>query len=459
MGDLVIECHDFENAKNEIKEFSEHTKTELDIKKVSDKKGVGEWLGDAIFGGGIGFDHKVTGQELNELIVQIQGYLYGINNTQIKIIKEFGHVYNALEALDKDYIKAILVSIKATEKTSERIEATQEQIKKIVEDQRKTLEVLKKFKQKLDTYSHLGDIDKIWNDCQNWNKKISKLSDTVNGAVSVEASNAKMIENVQQSLKTVGGKVVNLDKSLGEQILQMEIVLEFVNELEKITHLKDIDQMWIALDEAHNSLNNICESMKTVNEVANKQQKEIEKILGFISAISEYEHLQDIDSLWNKTENHEKELSEINQQNALIVENVKKSHAEIAELRKQENNLRNIVENNDERIKKQQDKISELVEHKQLLLGIEHLEDIDELWNVNVANGQRITDIEKQEGETKVAVQKNKEILEATIAELREQNSSAVQSLTNKVKYAYMIAGGSLGLALIELIIILMRVI
>ena len=459
MGDLVIECHDFENAKNEIKKFSEHTKTDLDIKKVSDKKGVGEWLGDAIFGGGIGFDHKVTGQELNELTVQIQEHLYGINNTQIKIIKEFGHVYNALEALDKDYIQAILVSIKATEKTSERIEATQEQIKKIVEDQRKTLEVLKKFKQKLDTYSHLGDIDKIWNDCQKWHKEISELSDTVNGAASVGTSNAKMIENVQQSLKSVGGKVVNLDKSLGEQILQMEIVLEFVNDLEKITHLKDIDQMWIALDEAHNSLNNICESMKTVNEVANKQQKEIEKILGFISAISEYEHLQDIDSVWNKTENHEKQLSELNQQNALIVENVKKSHSEIAELRKQENDLRNIVENNDERIKKQQDKISELVEHKQLLLGIEHLEDIDELWNVTVANGQRITDMQKQEDETKIAVQKNKEIIEATIAELREQNSSAVQSLTSKVKYAYMIAGGSLGLALIELIIILMKVI
>ena len=67
--------------------------------------------------------------------------------------------------------------------------------------------------------------------------------------------------------------------------------------------------------------------------------------------------------------------------------------------------------------------------------------------------------MQKQEDETKIAVQKNKEIIEATIAQLREQNSSAVQSLTNKVKYAYMIAGSSLGLALIELIIILMKVI
>ena len=55
---------------------------------------------------------------------------------KIKLIKEFGQVYSALEALDKDYIQAILISIKATEETSEGIQKTQEQIKKIVENQR-----------------------------------------------------------------------------------------------------------------------------------------------------------------------------------------------------------------------------------------------------------------------------------------------------------------------------------
>ena len=70
--------------------------------------------------------------------------LYNINDIQTKLIKEFGQVYSALEALDKDYIQAILISIKETEKTSEGIQETQGQIGKIVENQRKTLEELKK---------------------------------------------------------------------------------------------------------------------------------------------------------------------------------------------------------------------------------------------------------------------------------------------------------------------------
>ena len=134
MGELVIQYHDFENAKKEIKKFSEQTTTDLDLKRVDDSKGVGEFLGDWFFGRGIGKDHLVKGEELNDLTSQIQTHLHSINNTQIKLIKEFGQVYSALEALDKDYIQAILVSVKATEETSEGIQKTQEQIKKIVDN-------------------------------------------------------------------------------------------------------------------------------------------------------------------------------------------------------------------------------------------------------------------------------------------------------------------------------------
>lgn len=168
MSELEIKTHDFEVAKKGLKEFSEQTTTDLDLKKVDTSKDVGEWFGEWLKGGGIGTDHKVTGAELNELTSQVQKHLIDINTMHRRFIQEFGQVYSALEALDKDYIQAILISIKATEETSKRIEATQEQIKKIVDDQKKTLEVLKKFKQKLDNYAHLGDIDQMWNDCQKW---------------------------------------------------------------------------------------------------------------------------------------------------------------------------------------------------------------------------------------------------------------------------------------------------
>ena len=53
MGELIIQYHDFENAKDEIKKFSEQTKTDLDLKRVDDSKGVGEFLGDLFCGRGL----------------------------------------------------------------------------------------------------------------------------------------------------------------------------------------------------------------------------------------------------------------------------------------------------------------------------------------------------------------------------------------------------------------------
>lgn len=127
MEKFSIQKHDFENAKKEIKEFSEQVPQELDLKKVDDAKGVGEFIGDWFLGRGIGKDHVVKGEELNELIVQIQNHLRNVNDTQIKLIREFGQVYNALDALDKDYIQAILTSVEAIEETGKGVEIAQKQ--------------------------------------------------------------------------------------------------------------------------------------------------------------------------------------------------------------------------------------------------------------------------------------------------------------------------------------------
>jgi len=278
MGELVIQYHDFEKAKKEIKTFSEQTTTDLDLKRVDNSKGVGEFLGDWFFGRGVGLDHKVTGEELNDLTSQIQTHLHSINNTQIKLIKEFGQVYSALEALDKDYIQAILVSIKATEETSEGIQKTQEQIKKIVENQRKTLEELKKFKQKLDGYTHLGDIDKIW----------------------------------------------------------------------------------------------------------------------------------------KQTEEHQTRINRVEQE-----------------------------------CKANTDKLS----------GISHLDDVDGMWNNVEEHTSKLIKCEKRDEEIADAIQKNKEEVNENIAEAVRTANAAIETLTKKVKYAYWIAGGSAGLAIVELILLLMKVI
>lgn len=222
MSEITIKTHDFEVAKQGLKEFSEQTTADLDLKKVDTSKGVGEWFGDWLKGAGIGTDHKVTGAEFNELTIQIQQHLIEINNQHERFIKEFGQVYDALEALDKDYIQAILISIKATEETSKGIEATQEQIKKIVEDQRKTLEILKKFKQKLDDYNHLQDIDNMWDEFQKWNKETEELSNLIIKVISNIKTNTQAIDILNENEKITNKKIDSLENDLNKQITKME---------------------------------------------------------------------------------------------------------------------------------------------------------------------------------------------------------------------------------------------
>ncbi|HEM4955252.1 TPA: hypothetical protein U1165_001083 [Streptococcus suis] len=305
MDDLVIQHHDFENAKNEIKIFSEQTLMDLDIRRVKNKKDGVEVFGDLLLGRGFNLDHVVTGDELNDLTSQIQKNFYNINNTLIKLIKEFGQVYSALEALDRDYIQAIILSIKVTEETSKGLQKTQEQIKKIVENQRRTLEELKKFKQKIDGYVHLDEIDQLWT---------------------------------------------------------------YVEEQKR--YLKEIDR------------------------IGTEQAERLETAL------------QDVYNISKRVSASEKDIQNLH-------ENINKVN------------------------------------------GIAHLEDVDNIWTTVKEHSGILTKLEKQNEVTAYSVKKNKEEINENIVEVVQATNAVIEELTKKVKYAYWIAGGALGLAVIVLILLL----
>lgn len=272
MGEVTIKTHDFEKAKLSIKKFSQTTKTDMDLQCVRENKSPGEWLSDFFFGGGIGTSRKVTGEELNELTLQIQVYLESLNKTQIKLIKQFGKVYDALEALDKDYIYGILCSVEATKKTSEGVAAAQVQIKKTVETQKKTLEMLKKFKEKMDSYTHLKDIDALWEDCQKWNAEIASVSDIVSKAVAAVKETTGKTDEMNRSLETVKDEVSRLFEHLEQQNSRLESMSAFLQEIESIAHWQDIDTLWIGMENAQTDISNLCSTIEEVKQEMAKQQ-------------------------------------------------------------------------------------------------------------------------------------------------------------------------------------------
>ena len=78
MDKMVVKYHDFENAKQEIKEFSEQTVTDIDLRRVDSSKSAGEAITDWLWGRGIGTDHIVKGAELNSVTSQVQECLQSV---------------------------------------------------------------------------------------------------------------------------------------------------------------------------------------------------------------------------------------------------------------------------------------------------------------------------------------------------------------------------------------------
>ena len=155
-GELVIKTHNFEDAKRRLKEVSEKKPEEFEIGLVKLKEKF--WFLEG--------DHKVTGKEFNDRIIAINQHLTNLHTKTYENNKEFGEVYNALEALDKDYIAVILTSINAIEEVSKHM---REEIDTIKEVQKKILENFQKFKQELKM-----DIAEISNESQMRHKSLSK---------------------------------------------------------------------------------------------------------------------------------------------------------------------------------------------------------------------------------------------------------------------------------------------
>lgn len=377
MDDVIIKKHDFEQAKNEIKEFSEQTTTDLDLRKVDDSKSIGQVIGDFIRGRGFGLDHNVTGEELNEITSQIQKHLQCINTTQIKLIQEFGSVYNALDALDKDYIQAILVSINATKKTSESIQEAQTQIKKMVENQKKTIEKLNEFKHRLDGYAHLGDIDNIWDAYQQCYDEMEILSNSIENVIRNNNSNTEKIKILEENLKAIEKKVEAVFKILDEKGKKLESINMFTAQLEKISHLTEVDEMW----------------------------KSISEIKDFISSSND------------------------------ILDDLQK----------------NTYENNET--------IDKLVDYKKYLSSVEHLKDVDDIWKEVKEHTSQFIDSENFQKELTDIIQNNRIKVEKKIENVVETTNSSIESLTKKIKYAFLVAGGSAILAVIELFLLVIKVI
>ena len=465
MDKFIIKTRKFDEAKKQLKNFSLTKHDELKLDKVDVSGGLFDW-----------FNHKVTGEELNDVIKQVQNNLMKSNSLHKKFIEEFGQVYNALEALDKEYIQGILISIKAAEEASKEAKKAQKEINKSINVQTQTIEVLKKFKEKLDKYEHLEKVDDVWKYVQVFNGDVQNINHKIEIIEQMSKKNFDAIAKLNQfkkelsdltylkyvdelweenntskiNIKLLSDQIIDIEKKI---IYQNKIVDEFGNfkdKVNKVKHIYDIDLMWKDVKNIFGNIDNLNLQISNVKQVIEIQNKNLLSINKFVETISGYNHLYKIDQLWEEHENSKTSIRSLNDQlsnNQKELLSQKQSINVIEEFKMKLEKLHHIydvdqlwvksqefssilkvttdqIEDMNRLAKARDEKIESISKFTETISEYEYLNDIDELW----------IDFQKNKIETNALIEEN-------------------HNLSLKIKNVYFLAAGSLGITLIHFIL------
>lgn len=370
-------------------------------------------------------------------------------------------------------------------KQQNKLDAHQSEIEKNVVNISKIVSALKVFKEKLEGYKHLTDIDKIWNDCRTIQNDIRVVSDSITELstktkeeiASANNQNKALSDQVNRDILTLRNeaksfkefftdlskKIEHTANILDHQIPVIQATATFAEQLKNMTHLDDVDSMWNDLHDAKESFKDIEESLQKINENILVMRTHTNDLDSYITVLKSYTHLHDIDEIWidlNAVKSEIKKIStEINdvsiktEEHTLLLNKLEQTD------RVHASTLEKLAQFDDrilQRIDSHDGKIDDLNKFKEELEGIFHLKDVDRIWESVEEQASQL--IESKEDLT-AAIRKNKDEVDEKITDVVKSSDAAVETLMKKIKYAYWIAGGAAGLAILEMILLLMKVI
>lgn len=341
-----------------------------------------------------------TEAELKVEMVQIKGSVFGIFNHKVT----GGELNRRLETIQGHFINVNSTNNK----------------------------VIKEFRE---IYNVLDALDKDYLTSIVANvKAIEKTSNDVRVQQMILKQHNEKLEDQQSKLDVhqaeIGKNVANISK--------------IVTTLKQM-HQNELDTLAIISTEHKESIDMLFNKLADAEDYAVNSRNSIAELESFRTKISTLNHLMEVDDIWKKTDEHEVCIKKL--------EHVEKIYSgKLDKLIQTDSSILQRIDLNEK-------DINNLKEYKEKLGGISHLKDVDNIWKSVEEHTSQLTESEKRDEELATAIQKNKDEVDNRIADVVQTAHVAVESLTKKVKYAYLIAGGSAGLAIIELILLLMKVI
>ena len=335
MDKALIKRHNFEVSKKKIETFSNNLPSNPAFDRVE--------VDGGLFGLG---DHKVTGNEMNNFIGKVQYKLIAVNTSLRSIISEFREVYKAFDYLDREYIDGIIGSIESAEKASKQALKAQSDIQKTVENLKKTVLGLDNLKnsvkknertintlsanqlsyddvaKKLDENYKIGQIDSVISSNEGLKSEIKQISDNL-VLILLELNKLKDLHQIVQAQNARNETLENLYKNITSK-----------------AHYNDIDAIWndveshkANLADFHQQVDSFIEK---VNQTTGRINNDITALQQYRTLLETYQHLGDIDAIWNDVEGHKASITELQDQMSHFISDV---HTTTKEIKESINNL------------------------------------------------------------------------------------------------------------------------
>ena len=258
----VIARHNFDLQVQQLGNLNSQIPNVDDLKKVNEMTAI--------------FKHKVTGAELNDTIITIQEHFEKYNELTIHLIKEFGTVYSAFNALDKEYIEAIMVSVEGAKIASDQAKKAGEEAAKALKEVQATLETQGLIIEKIKLFKNETE------------KKISYLKEITD--IIAEQEHYSEIDILWDDTRNMMQSITNLEDSYNYQKNEIQKLISKIDikikEWDSLKHINDIDEMWDDVNNNKKELDIIQEMYQEQSALQEKENIKIEKIQFIMSIIS-----------------------------------------------------------------------------------------------------------------------------------------------------------------------------
>lgn len=272
-------------------------------------------------------------------------------------------------------------------------------------------------------------------------------------------TNIDEIWNTSRTLKkdmdSFKGKSDELKKQLGNLEGSIKALQKFANEILDYEHLENVDEMWEKIVSFEDELSEKSAKIEDLISTTESNAHTLEEISNSISFLNEIEHLRDIDAVWSDVEKHKKDLLELQRASKDAsggIKDLKTSASELLGFKKdleQQKHL-NEIDHIFDKVEDVEAEIKTHTEKLDKLYQAEHILDVDKLWSLSNENSERIKELKGKVDDNASGIEELKNQLSSV--------TSDIEQIKGKIKIALLLGGCAVAIIVVEIILHLARV-